>query len=188
MSTAPHLDGLEYCHIVYWEEENLKKVCVDSQPLDQKFPDAGLIPIARLLCSLEEGTLPVVIRGCSPLLLRESCSDSRQFVVSSMFNGDSFLQCFRQAHQDVFGMMQLVTLIEYIVCRMKSALYEEWMEDKIVLRRCVLKGIVAFEDLRDLLGELTELWPSIRPYIRCTELSHDKDTAENVSLVFFGIL
>ena len=66
-------EGLEYCHIVYWAEENLKKVCVDSQPLDQKFSDAELIPIARVLCSLEEGPLPVAIRGCSPWLLRVLC-------------------------------------------------------------------------------------------------------------------
>ena len=174
--------GLEYCHIVYWEEENLKKICVDSQPLDQKFPDAELIPIARVLCSLEEGPLPVALRGCSSLLLWvlcESRSDLRQFVVSSTFNGDSFLQCLRQAHQDVFGMLEFVTLIEYIVCRMKRALYEEWTQDKNVLRRCFLKGIVAFEDLRDLLGELIDLWLSINPYIRCTGLPHAKDTADN---------
>ena len=58
----------------------------------------------------------------------------------------------------MFGMVDLVILIEYIVCRMKSALYEEWTEDKIVLRCCILKKVVAFVDLRDLLGELIELW------------------------------
>ena len=183
--------GLEYCHVVYWEEENLKKICVDSQPLDQKFPDAELIPLARVMCSLSDGPLPISMRGCSPLLLRELCEsrdDARQFVVASTFNGEVFLQCFRQAHQDVFGMVELITLIEYIVVRMKSAMYEEWTEDKVVLRRCILKGVVAFEDLRDLVGELIELWPSIKPYIRCTGLPHAKETVDSVSLAFLKTL
>ena len=182
--------GMEYCHFVYWEGDLLKKGCVNSQPLNQQFPDAELIPIARVLCSIEEGPLPVSIRGCSPLLLRvlsENSGDSRQFVVSPLFDGDSFLQCFRQAHEGVFGMVELVTLIEYIVCRMKSALYEEWKEDKFVLRRCIQKGAVAFDDLSDLLGELIELWPPIKPYIRCTGLPHAKDTADNVSSIIFSI-
>ena len=118
---------------------------------------------------MEEGLLPIAIRGCSPLLLRvlsENRCDSRQFVVSQTFDGDIFLQCFRQAHEYVFGMVELVTLIEYIVSRMKSALYEEWTEDKIVLRRCIQKGVVGFDNLRGLLVELIELWPSIMPYIR----------------------
>ena len=143
-----------------------------------------------MLWSVEAGPLPVAIRGCSPLLLRvlsENRSDSRQFVVFQTFDADSFLQCFRQAHQDVLGMVELVTLIEYIVCRMKSALYEEWTEDTIVLRRCIQKGAVSFGDLRDLLGELIEVWPSIKPYIRCTGLPHAKDNADNVSLAVFWV-
>ena len=164
---------------------------MDQQPLDQKFPDAELVPLARVLCSLTDGPLPISIRGCSPLLFRELCEsrdDTRQFVVVSKFSSDVFLQCFRQAHQDVFGMVELVTLVEYIVVRMKSAMYEEWTEDKVVLRRCITKGVVAFEDLRDLVGELIELWPSIKPYIRCTGLPHAKDTADKVSWIFINSL
>ena len=78
-------------------------------------------------------------------------------------------------------MVELVTLVEYIVRRKKSALHEEWTEYKVVLRRCILKGAVAFSDLRRLVADLMELWPSIKPYIRCTGLPHAKDTVDTVS-------
>ena len=64
---------------------------------------------------------------------------------------------------------------------MKSALHDEWTEDKVVLRRCILKGAVDFSDIRRLVADLVELWPSIRPYIRCTGLPHAKDTVDTVS-------
>ena len=76
---------MEYCYVVYWEEECLKKICVDSQPVDQEFPDAELVPIAKVLCSVEDAPWPVSIRNCSPLLLRvfsEGRRDSRQFIVN----------------------------------------------------------------------------------------------------------
>ena len=177
---------MEYCYVGYWEEECLKKICVDSQPVDQEFPDAELVPIAKVLCSVEDAPWPVSIRNCSPLLLRvfsEGRRDSRQFIVNEPFDGNVFLQCFRQAHQDVFGMVELVTLVEYIVRRLKSALHEEWTEDKVVLQRCILKGAVDFSDLRRLVADLVELWPSIKPYIRCTGLPHAKDTVDTVSAV-----
>ena len=101
-------DCVEYCYVIYWEDDLLKKICIDGQPLDQKFLDAELVSVARVISRFEDQQqLPVAIRGCSPLLLRvlsECRCDSRQFIVT------------RQAHQDVFGMVELVTLVEYIVC------------------------------------------------------------------------
>ena len=154
-------DCMECCYVVYWEEECLKKICVDSRPIDQKFPDAELVPIARVLCSVEDAPWPVSNRNCSPLLLRvfsENRRDARQFIVNEPFEGNAFLQCFRQAHQDVFCMVELITLVEYIVRRMKSASHKECTEDKVVLRRCTLKGAVDFADLRRLVADLVELW------------------------------
>ena len=61
---------MEYCYVVYWEEKCLKKICVDSQPVDQEFPDAELVPIAKVLCSVE---WPVSIRGLSPSGIEVRC-------------------------------------------------------------------------------------------------------------------
>ena len=37
---------------------------------------------------------------------------------------------------------------------MRSALYEDWTEDSMVLRLCILRGTVEFDDLCTLLGDL----------------------------------
>ena len=108
--------------------------------------------------------------------------DGRRFVIYQAFSEEVFLQCFRQAHQDVFGLVEVVTIVDYVVQRLKSALYEEWTEDKPVLRKCVRQGSVNFGDYRALLTDLIDLWPSIRPYIRCTGNSEAKEKADSVSM------
>ena len=86
-------------------------------------------------------------------------------------------------YQDVFGLVKAVTIVDYVVQRLKSALYEEWTEDEPVLRKCVRQGFVNFGDYRALLTDLIDLWPSIRPYIRCTGNPESKEKADSVSMV-----
>ena len=69
--------------------------------------------------------------------------------------------------------------------RTGSAVYE----DKVLLRRCILKGSVVFGKLREVLGDLIDLWPSIRPFISCTGLQHLKERVDSVSISFgFSVL
>ena len=42
-----------------------------------------------------------------------------------------------------------------------------------------------FGDLRGLLSKLIHLWPSIRPFVRYTGMSHAKDTAIDVGITMF---
>ena len=169
-------DGiLEHSYVVFREEKHLKRVCVGGQVLDQPMPLAELVSLARVVCTDETLRIPIAICECISLLSR-SLSESppdvgRQFVLHRMFDADLFLQCLRQAHQDLFGMLEVVTLVEYLVLRLRSALYEDWTEVCVVLRRCILKGKVEFVDFCNLLGELIDLWPSIRPRVRYTGLS-----------------
>ena len=157
--------SLEFCYVLYWEENHLKKVCIGKEPLEQPVPNAELMPLSRIVYSLPTKQLPVALSGASPLLVRVL---GRRVVIYQSFSEEVSLQCFRQAHQDVFGLMEVVTIVDYVVQRLKSALNEEWTEDKPVLRKCVRQGSVNFCDYRALLTDLIDLWPSVRPYIRCT--------------------
>ena len=180
------------CFVLFWDEEHLKKVCIGCEPLEQPMPRPELVPLARIVCSLESERLPLTLRGGCPSLLRvleDSRTDDRRFIVYEQFGPEGFLQCVRQAHQDVFGMVEVSTLMEYTVHRMKSALYEAWTEDRPILRKCVRQGFVDFCDLRPLLTDLIELWPSIRPYIRCTGNLEAKGSSDRVSafLLFYWL-
>ena len=147
-------------------------------------PKSEPAPLAQFVHSLPNARLPLCIAGASPSLHRvieDNRNDRKRFVVHLQFTEEVFLQCVRQAHQDVFGMVEVTSLVDYVVIRLKSAIYEVWTEEKVLLRKCVRQGFVAFENLRELLTDLIDLWPSIRPYIRCPGLPHVKDHPDNVS-------
>ena len=185
--------SFERCFVLFWDAEHMKKVCIGCESLERPMPNSELVPLARIVCSLESEKLPLNIRGGSPSLMRVlegSRTDGQRFIVFEQFGPEGFLQCIRQAHQDFFGMMGVRTLKEYTVHRMESALYEEWTENIPILRKCVRQGFVDFCDLRPLLTDLIELWPTIRPYIRCTGNLEAKGSSDRVSaflccVVFF---
>ena len=175
---------VERCYIVYWEEQHLKKICIDCQSLDQAVPDAELIPLARFFCSMGVPQLPMCIRGCSSSLLRvvsDNRSDSRQFVVICEFGEETFLQCVRRGYESIFGMVEVTTIVEYVVQRLRSALYEVWTEGKPLLRKCIRQGSVRFANMLELLTDLIDLWPTIRSFVRSTGFLEAKEKADSVS-------
>ena len=89
-----------------------------------------------------------------------------------------------QADQDVFGMVSVTTLVEYLVHRLKSALYEDWTEDILSLRKCIRQASVGFIDYRNFLSEVVDLWPTIRPFVRCTGHPDTKGKADSGSCFF----
>ena len=102
------------------------------------------------------------------------------------FDEEVFIQFFRQFHQDVFGMLKVTTALEYIIRRLKGSVYEDWTEDRPLLRKCIRERSVAISDLRDVLSNLIELWPSIRQYVCYTGHPHFKSTVDRVSTLFFA--
>ena len=169
-----------------WEGDCLKKTCVGCQFLDLPVPDAKLVPLARVVCTLGNQQLPLSIVDGSPsllLVLGDHRHDARQFMVVQRFNEEVFMQCFRQAHQDVFGMLAVMTAVEHVILRLKSVIHEDWMEEKPCLKKCVRAEVVNFGDLRAVLTDLIKLWPSFRPYIRYTGHPHLKDVVDRVRIL-----
>ena len=149
----------------------LKKVCVSMASLDQSLPDAELILLSRVMYCLDPPQFPLCVRGASPTLVRvlsDARSDDKHFVTHERFTSELFLDCFRRAHQKIFEMLEVVTVtvVEYIVLRMRSALHEPWTEGKAVLRRCICQGPVCFEDLRQVVDDIIGFWANIRLFIR----------------------
>ena len=178
-------DEVKFCFVVWWEDDHLKKVCVSIESLNQSLPDAELVPLSRVIYCLDPLQFPLCIRGASPTLVRvvgDVRNDGRDFVVHERFTSEVFLECFRRAHQNIFGMLEIVTVVKYIVLRMHSALHETWTEGKTVLRRCIRKGSVPFEDLLRVVDDIVGLWANICPFIRFTGLPHVKERVDSVSV------
>ena len=177
---------VERCFVVCWLDNTLRKTCIGQEALHQPMPKSELVPLAQFVKSVPNARLPFCISGASPVLLRvieDNPTDGKRFVMHQQFSEELFLQCVRQAHQDVFGMVEVTSLVDYVILRLKSAVYEHWTEGKVLLRKAVRQGFVAFQDLREVLTDLVDLWPSIRLFIRCTGLPHVMDQADSVSVV-----
>ena len=186
---------VERCFVVCWLDNALRKICIGQEVLDQPMPKSELVLLAQFVHSVQNARLPFCVSGASPVLLRvieDNRTDGKRLVMHQQFSEEVFLQCVRQAHQDVFGMVEVTSLVDYVFLRLKSAVYEDWTDGKVLLRKAIRQGSVAFQDLREVLTDLVDLWPSIRLFIRCTGLPHVKDQADSVSLLhdfflfFFG--
>ena len=106
------------------EDDYLKKVCVGRESLIQPVPNPELLPLARVVCSLETTRLPLSIVRGSPSLTRvlgDTRSVGRVFVVYQPFDSEMLIRCIRQAYQDVFSMVEVTTLVEFTVHWLKTA-------------------------------------------------------------------
>ena len=158
--------------------------------MNQAVPLPEFLPLSKFVGSLSASQLPIPILGASPSLIRvldDNRADGRRFVIHQTFDEETLLQCVLQADKDVFGTVSIVTLVEYLIHRLKSALYEEWTEDKFVLRKCIRQGSVDFADYRQFLSDVIDLWPIIRPFVRCTGLPEAKEKADTVSCFFLFV-
>ena len=96
-----------------------------DQALDQKMPDPELLPLPRVANCLEGQRLPMSVLGASPSLIRvlnTNRTDDRRFLSWQSFGEEVFLQSFRQSHQDIFGMAEVTTALEYVIHRLKGSL------------------------------------------------------------------
>ena len=109
---------LERCFVVSSWHNVMKKVCIDVYPLVQPVSDGKFVPLSRVTSCLEPMQLPMCVRGAPPILVRvlDDCHliNDNSFVQQS-FNEEVFLQCFRQAHQEIFRMFEVTTSVEYVI-------------------------------------------------------------------------
>ena len=158
-------------------------VCVWVEPSGQHAPKAELAGLSRVVDSTTSCQLPLACHGGSPTLLRvlsDSRMDSRSFVVFREFSEDVFLHCFRLAFQEVFGGLEVTTMID-LVLRSRDALQESWFDDLPVLRQGVIAERVLFPDLRDVVKDLLSVWALVQKFIRDSAPRHIKTEAGRVS-------
>ena len=181
-------DDGQYCFVRTWEGNSLLEICVNVEPLGQRIPQSELSSLSRVVTSLPSGLMPVSIRGVSQPVLRvlsEERSDGCRFVYAREFSVDVFLHCYRVAHQEIFGLLETTTMVDYLMLRLRGALQEPWMIDLPNLRRCVTVGRVSFDELRGVISELISIWDTVREYVRYTGPRHIKVGSDRVSSIFY---
>ena len=94
-------------------------------------PKPELVSLDHLVCSLPSKKLPMSLIAGSPSVVRvlgDSRSDGRLFVQYQALTIEVLMQRIRQAYVDVFSMVEVTTLVEYCIPRLKGALYDDWTE------------------------------------------------------------
>ena len=92
------------------------------------------------------------------------------------------LHCYRVDHQELFGMLEVTTMVDFLMLRLRGALQEPWIEETADLRRCVVAGKVSFLELRGVVSDLLGVWESVREYVRYTGPRHVKTSFDKVML------
>ena len=185
-------DGTSHsCYVQTWDGHELFCVCVHIEASGQRVPNSELAGLSRVVDSIVSCQLPMSCQGGSASLLRvlnDNRVDGRQFIVSQEFSEETFLQCFREAHQEVFGMLEVTAMVDFLVLRLRGALQEPWMEDVTVVRRCVVAGRVPFADLCGFVSELILVWKFVKEYVRYTGARHLKSSTDRVSFCVFFVM
>ena len=124
-------DSCDRCYLMFWEENELKKVCVGSQSLEQPMPKIELDPLARGLYIIESRRLLIAVREASTSLLRvlgDERSDNPNFIVQQSCSEELFLETFLSSHQNMSGTAEMITLVAFAIVWMRSAVYEDCTE------------------------------------------------------------
>ena len=65
-------------------------------------------------------------------------------------------------------MLEMTSVVNFLMLRLCGALQEPWMEDVVNLRCCVIAGQVSFAELCGVVSDLISVWESVREYVRYT--------------------
>ena len=116
-------DG-QYCFVLTWEGNTLLDICINVEPLGQRVPQSELSSLSRIITSLPSASFPVSIRGVSLSILRVLSDERRyghRFLYAREFSADVFLHCYRVAHQEIFGLLEVTTMVDYLMLRLCGA-------------------------------------------------------------------
>ena len=171
------------CFVQTWYEDSLFSVCIRLEVSGQRVSCAELAGLSRIVGSLPSCQLPLSCQGGSPTLVRvlnDNRVSGRQFIVCRACTEKLFLQCYQEAHQAIFGGLEVTSMVDFLMLRLRGPLQESWMEDVPVLRRCVAAGHVMFCDLYKVVSELLPIWNSVREFVRFSGPRHVKCEADKV--------
>ena len=184
MRFEEHSDG-RYCFVLTWKGNTLLDICINVEPLGQRVPQSELSHHDKSAFSF---LFPISICGTGPSFLRvlsDERSDGQRFVYAREFSSDVFLHCYRVTHQEIFGLLEVTTMIDFLVMRLRGALQEPWLEDLPELRRCVVAGKVSFNELRGIATELVSIWETVQEYVRHIKCESDKVGVVSVSYIYW---
>ena len=104
-----------------WKAQNLRYVSLCSQRLGKTLPESEIRSLSRLQSCLPSDSQMVSVRGVPRLLQRsveKYYGEGRRLLDYSEFSSDVFVECIAAAGDFVFGLINPVELVEYLLVRL----------------------------------------------------------------------
>ena len=83
-------------------------------------------------------------------------------------------------------MLEMTSMIDFLMLRLRGALQKPWMEDVVNLRRCVFAGGASFTELCGYVSDLISVLESVREYVHYTGPPHLQTRPEMVCTLVFS--
>ena len=138
---------------------------------DVRLAHAELLCLSRIMSSVNGSPYPVALVGGSlsvVICLNSSRDVGMVFVPYRAFISSVLLKCVQQAHQDVFGMLDIISVMDYSMVRLRTA--PSGLMDTLLFS-------VVFE-----LGKC-HLMISVEPiqqFVRCSGSAHPEEKRDTV--------
>ena len=173
--------GLEFEHrgsrtwvfVRTWRRDSFYRVALGV--IDRYLGDANseLVILGQVLCAIGSGASLVSISGgsrtvveCYKEYMGSGCM--RGVLDYPIFAGRLLKRCLQKTASTVFGTLDPISMIEFIVTRLKGAEHRDWIQSRQYLRRAIETGGLSLPGLEDVVSNIIGVWPLIVSYLKKT--------------------
>ena len=170
-----------------WKAGEFVRVAVAI--IDRYYGDANseLAILGKILSAVGSGASLVSLSGGSHTLVecyKEYLGNgyTKTLVDYPVFDARLLKRCLQKTASVVFGTLDLFSMTEFIVARLKVAEHRDWMQSRQSLRRAIEMGDLSLPGLLDVVSNIIGVWPLIVSYLKETG---KKDSGDSLVVWFF---
>ena len=170
-----------------WKVGEFVRVAVTI--IDRYYGDAKseLTILGKDLSAVSRGASLVSLSGGSHTLVecsREYLGSgyTKTLVYYPIFDVRLLKRCLQKTASVVFGTLDIFSMTEFIVTRLKGAEHRDWMQSRQSLRMAIETGDFFLPDLLDVVSNIIGVWPLIVSYLKETGR---KDSRDSLVVWFF---
>ena len=104
------------------------------------------------------------------------CGYSHKLVECPIFDLRLLKRCLQNVSCSVLGSLDLFSMTEFTVTRLKGAEQRDWMMSRSSLRRVIITGELSMPSLVEVVSNIVGVWPLIVVYLKKTRRKTDGDS------------
>ena len=169
-----------------WERSTFRRVCVAVLSLFSANTTWEATVLGKILDAAGPDTAVVSLLG-GPHVLPEafaSCLGSgyqAKLIGYPTFDLQLLKRCLQRTASSVFGSLDLFSLTEFVVNRLKGAETRDWMASRPALCKAIITNDLSMPGLVDVVVNIVGVWPLIVSYLKETGR---KDEGESLVVRF----